>query len=90
MNALNEKTSLEAIAIEEDELYNQAVEVIKTIDFSDKFKTIRDGIDKVILKERSGVEVWAHIELLQITEKLGYEPERRYCWSSKCGKIHVI
>jgi len=70
----DKKDSLEAIAIEEDELYSEAIEVIKTLDFSDKFTTIRDVIDKDILKERSGGEVWGHIILPQITEKLEYEP----------------
>jgi len=71
LETLDKKNSLEEIVIEEDELYNEAVEVIKTLDFSDKFKTVRDFVDKIVLKKRSGVEVWAHIELPQITEKLG-------------------
>src|SRR5882724_3503093 len=53
LGVLDKKKSLEAIDIEEEELYNEAIEVIKKLDFSDKFKTIRDVIDKIILKERS-------------------------------------
>lgn len=35
------------------------------------------NIDKVTIKERSGVEVWAHIPLPSI-QKLGYEPISRH------------
>lgn len=48
------------------------------MDFSDKFKVVRDIIDKVTIKERSGVEVLCHLPLIATSaEKLGYEPERR-------------
>ena len=50
------------------------------IDFGDKFRVIRDIIDKIIISEGSGVEVWAHLPLpVTITEKLGYEPQYRNC-----------
>ncbi len=66
------------LPIDADELAKEAMEVVKNIDFTDKFKAVRDIIDKVIVSERSGAEVWAHLPLpLQITEKLGYGFERR-------------
>lgn len=36
---------------------------------------MRDIIDKVIIKERSQVEVWAHVPLYNL--KLGHEPQSR-------------
>jgi hypothetical protein len=53
---------------------------IENRDFIDKFKVVRDIIDKVIISNKRGAEVWAHLPLpVTITEKLGYEPERRDC-----------
>ena len=67
-------------------LVEEAKKIISNLDFSDKFRVIRDIIDKVIVTERSGAEVLCHLPLTAtITEKLGYEPERRNCRSSKCG-----
>jgi hypothetical protein len=62
----------DSIDIEPEELYNEAKSVVQTLDFNDKHKVIRDVVDKVIIKERSGVEVWAHIPLPSI-QKLGNE-----------------
>ena len=65
--------------------------IIKKIDFSDKFRVIRDIIDKVIVSERSGVEVWAHLPLpVTITEKLGYEPKRRDSGVAECREKHSL
>lgn len=73
----------DAIDIEPEELYNEAKSVVQTIDFNDKHKVVRDVIDKITIKERSGVEVWAHIPLPSI-QKLGYEPISRNCRVTKC------
>jgi len=82
----NEKINL---PIQADELAKEAMEVVKNIDFADKFKVVRDIIDKVIVSERSGAEVWAHLPLPAIiTEKLGYGLERRYSWSTKRRQVH--
>ena len=79
------------IQLEADELVEEVKKIIKTIDFSDKFKVIRDIIDKVIVTERSGAEVWAHLPLpVTITEKLGYEPECRNCWFSQRWQEHAF
>ena len=74
------------LEINADELVEEVKEIIKKIDFSDKFRVIRDIIDKVTVTERSGAEICAHLPLpVTITEKLGYGPERRNRWSSECG-----
>jgi len=84
----NEKINL---PIQADELAHEAMEVVKNIDLADKFKVVRDIIDKVIVSERSGAEVWAHLPLpVQITEKLGYGLERRDCRITKCGEEHAV
>lgn len=66
-----------------DEFMEEVGYTLKNFDLSDKIKVIRDIIDKVIIKERNGVEVWAHIPLA--THKLGYEPISRDCWFTECG-----
>ena len=79
------------VQIEVDELLAEVMNVIKNIDFADKFKVIRDIIDKVIVSERSGAEVWAHLPLpVTITEKLGYEPISSDCWAAECGEIDAF
>jgi site-specific DNA recombinase len=73
------------IEIEVDQLVEEALNIIQNMDFTNKFKLIRDIIDKVVIKERSGVEIWAHLPITNInTEKLGYGTEHRYRRSSKC------
>ncbi|MFH1792130.1 MAG: recombinase family protein [Patescibacteria group bacterium] len=85
LEELTNKTAQINVEITADELVEEIFKFIKEIDFSDKFKIIRDIIDKVTVVERSGVEVCAHLPLpVTITEKLGYEPERRDSRSSKC------
>jgi site-specific DNA recombinase len=80
---LADKSAEMTSQIEVDELVKESMKVVKNLDFSDKFKLVRDIIDKVVVSERSGAEVWAHLPLPAIiTEKLGYEPQRRDCWSS--------
>lgn len=79
------------IDISSDELYNEAKSVVQKIDFSDKHAVVKDVVDKVTIKERSGVEVWAHIPLSILpTQKLGYEPISRNCWSSKCWEVDTF
>jgi len=79
------------LQIEAGELVKEVKKIIEKIDFSDKFKVIRDIIDKVIVSERSGAEIWAHLPLpATITEKLGYEPERRNCRITKRREIHTF
>jgi site-specific DNA recombinase len=58
-----------------DELYDEAITVLENLDLSNKNKVVRDIIDKIIIKERSSVEVWGHLTLFN--QKLGYEPESR-------------
>lgn len=85
LEELSNKTAQIELEITADEIVSEVMSFIKDIDFSDKFKVIRDIIDKVRIIERSGVEICAHLPLpVTITEKLGYEPQSRSCGSSKC------
>lgn len=72
-------------------MVEEAVNVIQNIDFTNKFKLIRDIIDKVVIKERSGVEIWAHLPITNTnTEKLGYGTEHRYRRSPKRREINSL
>ena len=82
---MSEKKAEINIEISADELVKEVQEIIKKIDFSNKFKVIRDIIDKVTVTERSGAEICAHLPLpVTITEKLGYEPIGGNSWVTKC------
>ncbi|PIS13841.1 hypothetical protein COT65_01965 [Candidatus Shapirobacteria bacterium CG09_land_8_20_14_0_10_47_13] len=88
---LAEKSAQITVKIEVDELVEEVKKVIENLDFTEKFKVVRDIIDKVIVSERSGAEVWAHLPLPAIiTEKLGYEPERRHCWATQRWQVDVV
>ena len=88
---LADKSIETSLDIGVDELVKEAMSVVKGLDFSDKFKVVRDIIDKVTVSERSGAEVWAHLPLpALITEKLGYEPESRDCGAAECGEIYFV
>lgn len=62
--------------ITEDDVYREVNATISKIDYSNKAKTVRDIIDKVIIKEGGWVNICGHIPLF--TQKLGYEPTSRY------------
>lgn len=72
---LDAKASQESLAIEAGELIEDAKKVLQSLNFDNKILLVRDIIDKVIIKERSQVEVWAHMPLFDL--KLGYEPTSR-------------
>lgn len=91
LDELSNKTAQVELEITADEIVSEVMSFIKDIDFSDKFKVIRDIIDKVTIIERSGVEICAHLPLpVTITEKLGYEPQSRSCGITKCRKVYII
>lgn len=74
-----------------DELVVESQKVISKFDFTNKFKAVHDIIQKVIVSERSGATVWAQLPLpVTITEKLGYEPQRGYCWFTKRREKHAF
>jgi len=78
LTELSNKSANIEVEIEVDELLVEVMRIVKNIDFSDKFKVIRDIIDKVTIIERSGAEICGHLPLpVTITEKLGYGTERR-------------
>lgn len=77
------------VQITVDELTAELINVVKNIDFSEQFKVVRDIITKVIIGERSGVKIWAHLPITStLTEKLGYEPQGWDSRSAKCREIH--
>lgn len=94
LDELKVRVSPEIVNIEADELCNEAKKVIKSLDFYNKKNLIRDIIGKVIIKERSEVEVLCHIPLPQLaltsTEKLGHEPIGRHRRLTQRGQIHPL
>ncbi len=91
LEELSNKTAQIELEITADEIVSEVISFIKDIDFSDKFKVIRDIIDKVTIIERSGVEICAHLPLpVTITEKLGYEPQSRFSRASKCREVNAV
>jgi len=86
---LAKKKSRKLTGVEVDELYKEAKKVLKTINKKKKREIVYDIIEKVIVKERRKVEVWAHIPL-PATLKLGYESERRDSRTSKCREINTF
>lgn len=91
---LKAKVSPEVVNIEADELYSEAKKVIKNLKLYDKKNFIRDIIEKIIIKERSEVEVLCHIPLPQLsltsTEKLGHEPIGRDSRIAECGQEYAF
>lgn len=79
LKILNQKVTQDDVSlIDIEELCDEAKKVLQNMDLSDKNKVVRDIIDKIIIKERSGVELWGHLPLFN--QKLGYEPTSRNCW----------
>jgi hypothetical protein len=78
INILASKNKQLEIQIDVDDLVAEAIKVIENLDLSNKFKVVSDIIRKVIIGERSGIEVWINLPLPVVaTEKLGYEPISR-------------
>lgn len=91
LSELTNKTAQINIQIEVDELLSEVMRIVKSIDFTDKFRIIRDIIDKVIVTERSGAEICGHLPLpVIITEKLGYGLERRDSGVAKCRQVYAF
>lgn len=90
LDELVAKNSQETIDISVDDYLNEAEKYLEKLDFSNKLQVVRDIIGRVIIKERSEVEIWAHIPLqFQLaTQKLGYEPIGRDSWPAECGEVH--
>lgn len=60
-----------------EQICQEAKKVIDSFDSQDKKRVVDDIIDKVIIKERSEVEVWGHLTLPTLTDNMAYGPERR-------------
>jgi site-specific DNA recombinase len=85
---IESKSSPEALDISTDELIEEAKEVLKTFDFSNKVQVVRDIIEKVIIKNEKEVEIWAHLPLN--LRKLGYEPQDRNRRIAECRQINIV
>ena len=83
------KNSQESVNIHIDDLLAEVKEVLKSFDLTNKIQIVKDIIDKVIIGERSGVEVWAHITLPNI-QKLGHEPISRDSWFAECWQKYAF
>lgn len=79
LEELETRSSQETINVSVEDYLNEAEKYLGQLDFSNKLQVVRDIIGRVIIKERSEVEVWAHIPLQYqlATQKLGHEPIRR-------------
>ena len=85
LDDLSSKTAKTNFPIKPEELVEESQKIIEDFDFANKFRVVQDIIHKVIVSERSGAEVWAKLPLpATITEKLGYESQRRTSRTSKC------
>lgn len=88
------KVSPEAVSIGADELCAEAKKVVTSLDFYNKKNLTRDIIEKIVIKERSEVEVICHISLTQLSltsaEKLEHEPISRNSRPSKCREEHAF
>ncbi len=74
--------------IQVDDICYEAQKVLDGVDYSDKFKSVRTLLDKVIIKEGGWVQVCGHLPLF--TQKLGYEPTSRDSGITECGEEYII
>lgn len=75
LKLLKEKANAKAVgAFNLADLVIEAKTVIASFDFAKKRELIRDIIDKIVIKERRMVEVWGHITLPALADKVAYEP----------------
>jgi len=65
--------------IDVDELIAEAKLMVEGLDWDNKIATIRDIIDRIVITEQTGVEVFVQLPMPQ-TQKLEYEFENRYEW----------
>lgn len=85
---MDSRVSPESLSVGAYELLEEAKKVLHDLDLGNKIQVVRDIIDKVIVKERSLVEVWVHVPLYDL--KLGYEFTSRDSWITKCGEEHAV
>lgn len=71
-----------------DKLCTEAEIVLKSYLSEDKKKVVQDIIEKVTIFNKGEVRVAGHLP--QFTQYMGYELERRYCRTSKCGEVDAV
>jgi len=92
LDELISKDLQETIDVSVEEYLAEAGRYLEKLDFSNKIQVIRDIIGKVVIKERSEVEICAHIPLqFQLaTQKLGYEPIGWDRGAAERGEVHFV
>lgn len=75
--------------VEIDELLDEAVKVVQELDLDNKIGVVRDIIDRVVVREQTGVEVFVHLPM-PTTQKLDYELENRYRRASQCRQKYAV
>ncbi len=68
--------------VDVDELVTEAKQVLEELDWDNKNATVRDIIERVVIRNQMEVEVFVQLPMLQ-NQKLDYELENRYCRTSK-------
>ena len=85
LDELIAKSSQETIDVSVEEYLAEAGRYLEKLDFSNKIQVVRNIIGRVVIKERSEVEVLCHIPLPQLSltsaHKLGHETISRNSWS---------
>jgi len=91
LSQLEELNNSQQENVEEYELNDicgEAMKMLKSLDLTNKYKTVRDLVEKIIIKERRLVEVWGYIPLYSLN--MGYGTIYRNCWSAKCGEEYTL
>lgn len=75
--------------VDVDELVAEAKQVVEGLDWDNKIATVRDIIDRIVIREQTGVEVFVQLPMLQ-TQKLEYEFENRDRRITKRRQKHAV
>ena len=70
------------------ELCQETINVIKSLQVSDRARVIKELVEKIIIEPNRKVVVWGYIPLQ--TRELGYEPINWDCRSTECRKIDAV
>jgi len=74
--------------VQVDDICYKANKVLNEIEYTDKSRSIKTLVDKVIIKEGGWVQVCGHIPLF--IQKLGDEPTSWNCGVTKCGEKYAF
>lgn len=74
--------------IQLESICEEAKNMLKSLDLTNKYKTVRDIIEKIIIKERIIAEVWGYIPIYSLN--MAYESIHRNRGFAKCRQKHII